>query len=636
MTRDRLISEVQLSWDPGAPRSYSLEVPPGCGSSWMARQLVAEERLTRAHPAPELLRICRLDGEAVAGAWEFSRKLVREWRLDRVTDLGAWDYREIREDRDASELLGWCVRRLRESGFFPVLVVDNFHKLARGLDTVLGQMRTLEQDGSVAAVTLSPVNLNVLKQRWQDSGVFFANSDYGDNHEDRFVGPLEGDDLARLQTEIASTGPVHRLFDVVRAGLGNRPQAYVIGLSVWRQLQTAYPRDPEDVLVARFVEEVEMRAPATFQRFLKWLDHADSVLRTQALAAVHEGRDRQFHLKALRRHAWSELLLAPERDRLACSGLGEAAVERCRTGRVSLLGNEGEIAALCRNLTYLGAPVLPSHVDAWLRQFPSRFRTPLLVLLRHLRQDYYFDEGRVNRCLMRLYKRFRLRIRLKDPAMRAMKPGRFKHRLRLVSLSNESKSEGRILHSFRKVNALPAMSGPTSALDEVLKEVQERPGAHPPVVAVDDFIGSGGSALRFIGDSFIGAFGEDERVWPIRSRVHYLAITGFRDAIEAIEERFSGRVRVLVEKTLDESDRVFSNTSRILADPEIRESLRELTSEIGSEIYRPEHSLGYENGQALVVFYYDVPNNTLPILFEPGSYRGRPWLPLLARPDARR
>lgn len=75
--------------------------------------------------------------------------------------------------------------------------------------------------------------------------------------------------------------------------------------------------------------------------------------------------------------------------------------------------------------------------------------------------------------------------------------------------------------------------------------------------------------------------------------------------------------------------------------PKDREECKTMCSEIGYQLFsdktnwtdelRKERSLGYGNSQKLIVFFYNIPTSTLPILWKRGRYRGREWEPLFLR-----
>jgi len=72
-----------------------------------------------------------------------------------------------------------------------------------------------------------------------------------------------------------------------------------------------------------------------------------------------------------------------------------------------------------------------------------------------------------------------------------------------------------------------------------------------------------------------------------------------------------------------------------------REACKAMCSEIGYQLFsdktkwpdelKKERSLGYGNSQKLMVFLYNVPTSTLPVLWKRGTYNNKEWEPLFLR-----
>jgi hypothetical protein len=98
---------------------------------------------------------------------------------------------------------------------------------------------------------------------------------------------------------------------------------------------------------------------------------------------------------------------------------------------------------------------------------------------------------------------------------------------------------------------------------------------------------------------------------------------------------------VKVVRLLTESDKAFSpERTDIFEDQSEREEVRRLVEEIGMQLYPPVESkqaedspgpLGFGNSELLVAFYYNTPNNALPILWKRGKVDGKDWRPILRR-----
>ena len=95
----------------------------------------------------------------------------------------------------------------------------------------------------------------------------------------------------------------------------------------------------------------------------------------------------------------------------------------------------------------------------------------------------------------------------------------------------------------------------------------------------------------------------------------------------------AGFTRVIPAKILSDEYKAFSPRARYFTDPDVRERLKKICTKYGKRLY-PEHPLGYEDSQSLLVFPHNVPNNTLPIIWagpESESEEGVVWKPVWKR-----
>jgi hypothetical protein len=114
-------------------------------------------------------------------------------------------------------------------------------------------------------------------------------------------------------------------------------------------------------------------------------------------------------------------------------------------------------------------------------------------------------------------------------------------------------------------------------------------------------------------------------------QVYYYALFGTAGGIDRLRRlnRFD-KVHPVVE--LDDSFRCFANVSRIyrdLAAPFGRDAGMSLAKRFGARL-QPAHPLGYLDGQLLLGFAYNTPDNTLPIIWSSGM-KDFPWTPVFKR-----
>jgi hypothetical protein len=154
------------------------------------------------------------------------------------------------------------------------------------------------------------------------------------------------------------------------------------------------------------------------------------------------------------------------------------------------------------------------------------------------------------------------------------------------------------------------------------------------VVFLDDFVGTGLQAVRTLTSYF------DLYPWLADCNVYICALVGFRDGADEIKKQMSSRVRdVFVGQELTERDRAFSKQNPAWTSEDEREKAERWAADVGSRLLRnrdgydsERDKLGWSNSQALVAFFYNVPNNTLPI-FWAAEPDGHEWNSLLDRFD---
>lgn len=203
-------------------------------------------------------------------------------------------------------------------------------------------------------------------------------------------------------------------------------------------------------------------------------------------------------------------------------------------------------------------------------------------------------------------------------------------RTRFLGVGNPSESGTHLLYYFRQQNGLH------SELFINTHEIFQRIGAPttlslraPDVtryVFVDDFCGSGTQAI----DYSTGLVADIKRLSP-RVRVAYYVLFATAQGLANVRGRTQfDDVNAVFE--LDDSFRCFGASSRYfrLPSPELQKAFAEqMTRTHGSHLF-PAWPLGYRDGQLLIGFYHNVPDNTLPII-----WRSRDdavsWVPIFRR-----
>lgn len=186
---------------------------------------------------------------------------------------------------------------------------------------------------------------------------------------------------------------------------------------------------------------------------------------------------------------------------------------------------------------------------------------------------------------------------------------------RFRGLGNPSESGAHLLYYFRQENGLRAAQFRTSADSNVTR-----------YVFIDDLCGSGTQAERYA-----------KRILPeLRKKsphckLFYFVLFAFSDALRYVRAN-TDFDSVEAVYALDDSFHCFGDRSRYyIAEEEYfsREFARQMAEGHGRQLW-PEHPLGYNDGQLLLGFTHNIPNNTLPIVWK-GERRDGRWSPIFPR-----
>jgi len=138
------------------------------------------------------------------------------------------------------------------------------------------------------------------------------------------------------------------------------------------------------------------------------------------------------------------------------------------------------------------------------------------------------------------------------------------------------------------------------------------------VVMVDDIIGTGSTiidSLKTINEQ-IG-----DLLRELDIQLFLVIICGFADTqknIEKIAVELKLPLHVYCSDSLQESDRAFSETSTVFDNEGDRNRANQLAMEWGEKLEK-KWPLGHGDSQALIVFFANCPNNTLPIIYKDGT-----------------
>jgi hypothetical protein len=194
---------------------------------------------------------------------------------------------------------------------------------------------------------------------------------------------------------------------------------------------------------------------------------------------------------------------------------------------------------------------------------------------------------------------------------------------RFLGIGGASESGAHLLYDFRIINDLPTQLFVNA--DEVTTAGLLNPDSEwsfPDVhrlVFIDDFCGSGQQATDF-SNSDIAAMHQVAKRSNSQVEFWYLTILATTSGLARVK-RHSLFDRVDTVSELDGSYRVFDQGSQFYTNPPAgidRNTARMIASLYGQRL-SPGHPLGYQNGQLLVGFHHNVPDNTLPIMCQSAS-----------------
>lgn len=280
--------------------------------------------------------------------------------------------------------------------------------------------------------------------------------------------------------------------------------------------------------------------------------------------------------------------------------------------------------------------VSDGSIQAWLANFRDEQERDLaLHLLAHFA---YFGNREVREMLKALFRDFvRYPVVQKIRAengnttdQRVIEPlfDQSMKRTRFLGIGNPSESGTHLLYYFRQENELPKNLFLSS--HRIFRSRGDRRRGPPKLrepsvrryVFIDDICGSGTQAKQYSEDIVEKIQAEDATV-----AVEYYCLFGTEVGLKSVRDatRFT-EVRSLF--TLDESFKCFAPESRYYLKPEQRARIaaKRAFAAHGAKLC-PTHPLGYKDGQLLLGFFHNVPDNVLPIIWAERMN----WTPIFRR-----
>lgn len=148
------------------------------------------------------------------------------------------------------------------------------------------------------------------------------------------------------------------------------------------------------------------------------------------------------------------------------------------------------------------------------------------------------------------------------------------------------------------------------------------------VVFIDDFVGTGQSAIRNLKTLYFELEGvlQEKNIKIVF--VSLVACLNGWTQLQTAVQKLSPKIDVHACEVLDESAKCFSEGSRMFKTAPERIFARETAIKYGGRLEK-KWPLGYGNCEMAVVFEYGCPNNSLPILWKESPRQK--WTPLFKR-----
>lgn len=254
-----------------------------------------------------------------------------------------------------------------------------------------------------------------------------------------------------------------------------------------------------------------------------------------------------------------------------------------------------------------------TEINLWLNNFTGMLydiedekRLALWLLCNYT----YYSPDDINHLCKMLYKKFVHDLIIRE---RLVTVNQIEDELKMVcfsSIGSAGESGGLLLYHFRQEANL--------SIDRFFYPSSIDSTENNTLVFIDDATLSGGTGLR--------SFYDKLQDIP-HKHIYYLTIIASKDAVKKLQEK---GIIVIYCSLVDERNKCFSEKSMVFYRyPRLRDITKKMIVKYGENIvYKPVKALGYGNGDYCFGFYYNTPNNTLPIFWS-----NKNWHPIFARKE---
>lgn len=270
----------------------------------------------------------------------------------------------------------------------------------------------------------------------------------------------------------------------------------------------------------------------------------------------------------------------------------------------------------------------------WLENFKEDEKIPAMFLLSKF---MYFDNETIRELMQRVYEDLyrrpiiyeirRSKENTRDANIIECEFNKHLVRTRFLSIGNPSESSAHLLYFFRQENRLErdlfinAHQLYTHTAEGDLLIAKTVIGDIGRIVVLDDFCGSGSQASTFDKEFVVNLKKDKPEI-----KIDYFSLFAIEKGLNKIKGLHYDRAEAVF--VLDETYKCFSNNSRFfdVKEVDIKQNCRKLCTKYGRKL-ESRNPLGYKNGQMLLGFHHNTPNNSLPIFWS----ERKSWNPIFKR-----
>lgn len=252
-----------------------------------------------------------------------------------------------------------------------------------------------------------------------------------------------------------------------------------------------------------------------------------------------------------------------------------------------------------KQIVYNGNQISTDEIRSWLNQFDSNINQRLVFKI--LQNLHYYSSANI-------------RIKMKE-IFSNIKTKKYEGKTRVSNvivsyLDGIGKSGVEYAKYFIDENSI--LQKNSTEKNKILEKLNNN--SFDYLVFVDDFMGTGKTIIDFIK--------ELKRDFPdiFNKEIEIIigVVSGFLSAKETIEKEFEklkiNNIKIVICEPLNESDKCFSDESKVFTNPDDRRNARDICWEKGNYLVS-NNPLGFGDCQSIVVFPDTCPNNSLPILW---------------------